>query len=180
MTQARCPYCGRWFTPVLRKGARQVTCGDEKCQEEHKRVLGQRWRAENPERTLRRQDKVRGWAQKRDYWCGWRDEHPDYVERNRKRTRERMRRLREERRRARAVLADPVGYLRGLKGRCGEGVCKTGTGQAPAPTRKGSTADDVCKTGTGRGPVVEVVDFLLAREVFAKQESLAPDRTAAG
>ena len=78
------------------------------------------------------------------------------------------------------MLADPVGYLRGLKARCGDGVCKTGTGQGPAPTRNGPTADDVCKTGTGREPVVEVVDYLLAQELFAKQEGLDAGRAVAG
>jgi hypothetical protein len=70
-----------------------------------------------------------------------------------------MRQLRQDRRRARALLADPVGYLKGLKARCGEGVCKT---------------------GTGGEPVVEIVDYLLARELFAKQEGLAPEGAAAG
>ena len=170
MAQARCPYCGRWFKPKLRKGWRQVTCTAEACETAHKKVLGQRWRADNPERSLGRQGKVRDWANARDYWEGWRKGNPEYVERNRVQTCERMRRLREERQKARAMLADPVGYLRGLKGRCGEDVCKTGTGQAPAPTSHGPTADDVCKTGTGRETVVEVVEYLLAQELFAKQE----------
>jgi len=180
MAHLRCPYCGRWFKPELRKGPRQVTCGAESCQATHKRVLGQQWRVDNPERSLGRQGKVRAWAQGRAYWQGWREENPGYVERNRVQTRERMRRLREERRRARTLLADPVGYLRGLKARFGEGVCKTGTGRASAPTWKGPTADDVCKTRTGRGPVVEVVEYLLARELFAKQEGLDAGRAAAG
>jgi hypothetical protein len=183
MAQARCPYCGRWFKPVLRKGPRQVSCGSEECRLAHKRMLGVEWRKENPERSLGRQGKVRVWAGERDYWRDWREDHPDYVERNRERTRERMRRLREERRKAKVLLADPVGYLRGVKALCGEGVCKTGTG----PPQKGfemqrnsRTADAVCKTGTGREPVVEVVDYLLARELFAKQEGLDAGRAAAG
>ena len=180
MAQQRCPYCGRWFKPKLRKGPRQVTCGAEACRAAHKRVLGQKWRAENPERPLGRQRKVRAWADARGYWRGWRKDTPGYVERNRVQTRERMRRLRAERRRARALLADPAGYLRGLKARCREGVCKTRTGRAPAPTRNWPTADDVCKTGTGREPIVEVVDYLLARELFAKQEGLDAGRAVAG
>jgi hypothetical protein len=96
-----------------------------------------------------RQAKVREWAQARDYWKNYRSENPDYEERNRCQTRERMRRRREEERRARAILVDPLGYLRGLKARC---------------------AEEVCKTGTGGGAVVEVVEYLMAREWFAKQE----------
>ena len=180
MVQARCPYCGRWFKAVPGKGPRQVTCGAEACRAAHKRALGRRWRAENPERTLGRQGKVRAWAQERGYWRGWRDEHPGYVDRNREQTRERMRRLREERR---PLLADPVEYLRGLKAQCGEDVCKPGIGQAQKRLKtqgNSRTADDVCKTGTGRELVVEVVDFLLARELFAKQEGLGGGRAAMG
>lgn len=183
MAQARCPYCGRWFTAVAGKGSRQVTCGAEACKAAHKRELGRRWRAENPERTLRRQEKVRTWAQKGGYWRGWREDHPGYVDRNREQTRERMSRLREERRKARVLLADPVGYLRGLKVQFCEGVCKPGTGRGGKglKMRKNSrTADDVCKPGTGREPVVEVVDFLLARELFAKQEGLGRGSEGAG
>ena len=180
MAQQRCPYCGRWFKATLRKGSRQVTCKAKTCQAEHKRILGQLWRVDNPERSLGRQGKVRAWAGARGYWGGWREENLDYVERNRAQTRERMKQLREERRRARALLADPVGYLRGLKARLVEGVCKTGTGQARAPTEDGPTADDVCKTGTGREPIVEVVDYLLALELFAKQEGLDRVGTTAG
>ena len=179
MAQSRCPYCGRWFRPRPRKGPRQVTCGAETCRAAHKRALGRRWRAKNPERTLGRQGKVIAWAKDRGYWKAYRKEHPEQTQRNRAQSRERMRQLRRDRRRARALLADPVGYLKGLKARCEEGVCKTGTGEAPVSTRNGMTADGVCKTGTGREPVVEVVDYLLARELFAKQEGLVPEGVGA-
>ncbi|MEK7763556.1 MAG: hypothetical protein AAB433_18425 [Nitrospirota bacterium] len=170
MAQARCPYCGEWFKPMPGKGKRQKTCGAPACQLAHKRALGYLWRAENPERSLGRQGKVCEWAEERGYWRGWRGENPGYVKRNREKTRERMQLLRAERRRARAVLGDPVGYLRDLKARCGEGVCKTGLGEAVFSTGKTVTAEHVCKTGLGGAAVVEVVDYLLAREVFAKQE----------
>lgn len=169
MAQPRCPYCSRWFTPAPRKGARQTTCGRRACRRRHKRELGRRWRAKNPEPTLGRHGKVRAWAAGCDYWKVYLKTHPEAAERNRVQTRERMRRLREERRRARAVLSDPAGYLRGVRARC-EGVCKTGTGGALVPTGGEPTDDDVCKTGTGQGSVVEVVDYLLARELFANQE----------
>ena len=180
MAQSRCSYCGRWFRPKPRKGPRQVTCGAAACRAEHKRALGRRWRADNPEQTLGRQGKVRAWAKDSGYWKTYRLEHPEQAQHNRVQSRERMRQLRQDRRRARALLADPVGYLKGLKARCGEGVCKTGTGQAPASTRNDLTAEGVCKTGTGGEPVVEIVDYLLARELFAKQEGLAPEGAAAG
>jgi len=180
MAQARCPYCGKWFQPTPGKGGRQRTCGMPACRLAHKRVLGQRWRAENPERTLGRQGKVREWAQERGYWRGWRGENPGYVKSNRGKTRERMQRLRAERRQARVVLGDPVGYLRVLKARCGEDVCKTGLGEAISSTGAAVTVDDVCKTGLGGAVVVEVVDYLLARELFAKQEGSDTSRAGAG
>lgn len=180
MAQARCPYCGKWFKSTPGKGGRQKTCGAPACQLAHKRALGQQWRAENPERTLGRQGKVRKWADARDYWQDWRDENPEYVERNRERSRERMRRLRAERRQARAVLSDPAGYLRGLKARCGEAVCKTGLGEPIFSTEEEATVEGVCKTGLGGVAVVEVVDYLLARELFAKQEGGDAGRVGAG
>jgi hypothetical protein len=76
------------------------------------------------------------------------------------------------------VLSDPVGYLRGLKARCDEDVCKTGLGEAGFSTEDTATVEDVCKTGLGGATVVEVVDYLLARELFAKQEGR--DATPAG
>ena len=180
MAQARCPYCGKWFQPTPGKGARQKTCGASACRRAHKRALGRRWSAENPERTLGRQGKVREWADEQDYWRDWREANPEYAERNREQTRERMRRLWAERRQARTVLGDPVGYLRGLKARCGAGVCKTGLGEADSSTEKAATADDVCKTGLGGVAVVELVDYLLAREVFAKQEGGDAGRVGVG
>lgn len=180
MAQARCAYCGKWFKPTPGKGGRQKTCGAPTCRLAHKRALGQQWRRENPERMLGRQGKIREWADARDYWREWRDENPGYVERNRERSRDRMRRLRGERRQARAVLSDPAGYLRGLKARCGDGVCKTGLGEAVFSTGKSATVEGVCKTGLGRVAVVEVVDYLLARELFAKQEGGDAGRAGAG
>lgn len=197
MEQMRCPYCGRWFKPELRKGTRQTTCGCKKCRRAHKRELGRQWRAKNPERTLGRQGKVRAWAKQRNYWKTYLAEHPEQAQRNREQTRQRMKRMRAERGRGLALLADPVRYLRGIRVRCGD-VCKTGTGQAPAPTENGLTAEDVCKTGLGGAIgstenkptaddvckketcVVGVVDYLLARELFAKQEGLDAGRAVAG
>lgn len=170
MAQARCAYCGRWFKSEPGKGGRQKTCGAEACRRKHKRVLDRQWRAEDLMWVRARQAKVREWAEGREYWKEYRRENPEYEERNRAQTRERMRRRREEERRARAILGDPVGYLRELKARCGQNVCKTGTGGAQVSTGRGITAEDVCKTGTGGGAVVEVVEYLIARELFAKQE----------
>lgn len=170
MGQGRCGYCGRWFKSKPGKGGRQKTCGGEACRRKHKRVLDRQWRAGEPMWVRARQAKVREWAQARDYWKHYRRDNPEYEERNRSQTRARMRGRREEERRARAILVDPLEYLRGLKARYTEDVCKTGTGGVQVTTGEGITAEEVCKTGTGSGAVVEVVEYLMAREWFAKQE----------
>lgn len=172
MEQERCPYCGRWFKAESGKGSRQITCGEAKCQARHKRKLDRRWREGDPGWVEGRQQKVRKWAEGCGYWGEYRAKNPGYVKRNRAQTRERMRRQRGEEKRTRAIQEDPVGYLRGLKSRCGEDVCKTGSGGGDLRTGKGVTADDVCKTGSGGAVLVGVVDYLVARELFAKQEVL--------
>ena len=176
MDQPRCPYCGKWFKTEAGKGKRQVTCLKPGCQSANKKILDQRWHRANPEPTLERQGKVRAWAAGRDYWCGWRDGSLAYVERNRAQTRERMRKRRAERRQARMILSDPASYLRGLRA----DVCKTRTGGPLRPTVKEATAEDVCKTRIGGEVLVGVVDYLLAREVFAKHEDIDGAGAAAG
>lgn len=174
MIQPRCPSCGRWFPVRAELGQRQVTCLQTECQSAHKKVLDQQWHAANPERTLERQGKVKEWAAERGYWCRWRQGHQEYVERNREQTRERMRKRREEQRQGRAILGDPVGYLRGLR----VDVCKTRTGEPLCPTRKEATVEGVCKTRTGGEVLVGMVDYLIAREMFAKHEELPTEGVA--
>lgn len=172
MEQKRCPYCGQWFKAVCRKGNRQITCAAAKCRAAHKRELDRVWRSKNPLWVDDRQKKVRTWANNCDYWKELRSKNPGYEERNRRQTRERMSQLRAEEKRTRTMREDPVDYLRGLKSRCVGDVCKTGTGGGVVSTERGTTADDVCKTGTGGAVLVGVVDYLVARELFAKQEGI--------
>lgn len=170
MSKSRCPHCGRWFKQAPARGERQVTCLDPKCQSAHKKMLDRSWHSDNPERTLGRQEKIRDWSLKRGgYWAKWRDSNEDYVKRNREQTRERMRRRREAQQQARAILSNPVGYLRGLRA----DVCKTRTRGPLFSTRNEAMADDVCKTRSRGGVLVGMVDYLIAREVFAKHEPMA-------
>lgn len=176
MTQPRCPCCGRWFEAEPAKGDRQVTCLSPECRSAHKKALDRRWHVANPERTLARQEKIRDWAEQRDYWREWRRTHADYVKRNREQTRERMQKRRQERRQARGILANPVGYLRDLRA----DVCKTRTGGPRRPTSAVATVEDVCKTRSEGGVLVGMMDYLIAREVFAKHEDLDGAGVAAG
>ena len=180
MAQDRCPYCGKWFKAVVGKGGRQKTCGSGTCGRAHKRALDRLWREADPGWVKDRQPKVRAWAKGRGYWKGYRADHPEYAERNRAQTRERARKRREEERRGRRMREDPVGYLEELKARWVANVCKTGSGGVLWRREGMATAEDVCKLGSGEGAlssaglvtaedggsvIVDVVDYLIAREV---------------
>ena len=115
MAPGRCPYCGRWFKRGVRKGERQKTCGRRKCRARHKQALNRQWLTKNPGSRLLREEKVRDRRRAEGYWIDWREGDPEYVERNRAQTRERMRALRTRRKEAAEVLADPVRYLDGLR-----------------------------------------------------------------
>ena len=116
--------------------------------------------------------------------------NPEYVERNRIASRERMRRLRAERKVAETIMEDRVGFLRAIRGRCTEDVCKPGVYSASFPSEKRLTVDGVCKPGvySGSAPTekvltvddvcaikfifIDLLDFLTAEAVFANQEGL--------
>lgn len=115
MPQPRCPYCGTWFTPWPGKGPRQVTCGNEACRRAHKAALNRQWLANDPGAREARYKKVLDRRREEGYWRKHRAGDPDYVERNREQTRERMRALRARRKEAAQVLKDPLRFLDGLR-----------------------------------------------------------------
>jgi hypothetical protein len=61
------------------------------------------------------QQRLREWAGQRDYWKTYRRQNPDYAERNRIATRERMKRRRTMFAKQDSIQQDPVGYLEGLR-----------------------------------------------------------------
>ena len=100
MADRRCLCCGLRFRPRSQTPAQRY-CGDEACQRERRR----RWRRVKRQSDADYRDNQRraqqAWAAKHsEYWGGWRDRHPEYCERNR-----RQQRLRNQRRRAAAVIA---------------------------------------------------------------------------
>ncbi|OIO09340.1 MAG: hypothetical protein AUJ52_06595 [Elusimicrobia bacterium CG1_02_63_36] len=107
----RCLYCERKYEPYGRMAKRQKVCGDGDCVAKHKREMDRRWWARRPECRKARNGKKRAWAEGRGYWRENRAKNPEYVERNRLQSRERMRRRREMSR----LLRDPAGYLAGLR-----------------------------------------------------------------
>jgi len=91
MEGPRCAACGEAFRPCPRVRD-QKYCGKEEC----RRTRRRRWqRAKRQDDTDYRdnQERVqRAWARENSaYWLTYRTEHPDYVEENRKRTKERKR-----------------------------------------------------------------------------------------
>jgi hypothetical protein len=96
-----CVMCGRSFNP-RRSGSRQAICGREACKRKRKR----QWQMEKRRKDRDYRDNQE-WAQKRwvaknpDYWAKYRLQHPEYVEDNKLRQRERNSRRR--------VVQDPQG-----------------------------------------------------------------------
>ena len=92
MRTRHCLICGATFVPDARTRRIQKVCGKDFCHRARKRLADQKWRAKNPKYSSGRAGKTRIWA--RDYpgyWRNYRATHPDYAERNREQTRERMR-----------------------------------------------------------------------------------------
>jgi hypothetical protein len=146
-----CGICGEAFAPDVRTRGFQKVCGKPACQRERKRLADERWRAKNP--GYRDQEKMRRWAAGYpDYWRHWRAAHPAYVERNRQRTRERVRASRLMFAKQDAIRDDPVGYLEGLK--------------AQAMFAK----QDAMVPRVLEG----ILMFLTLREGFAKQKTIDP------
>jgi len=64
----RCVYCGRYFNPDRRVGARQKSCKDKACRAKRKKESQRRWLESNHGYFAGRYDSVKQ----------WRKEHPDY------------------------------------------------------------------------------------------------------
>lgn len=170
MPQSRCPYCGRWFTAELGKGQRQKTCGAPECRRAHKQAQNRQWWAENPVSRQVRYEKVRDRRREQGYWRQHREEDPDYVERNRAQTRERMRALRARRKEEAGVLKNPLKYLEGL-GVGSEGLFATQElAEASARRGEGLRQRMFATQELAAGLSVGMWRYLLARERFATRE----------
>jgi len=176
MAQARCPYCGRWYAIHPRLWGRQKTCGRADCRAKHKAALNRKWWDEHPDERQERYEKVKERRREDKYWNKWRAQRPDEVERNRQKTRERMRLLRAKRKEAAQILKAPLLYLEGL------GVAKvemfaTQESIGPVARRTEQPRPSVFATQEPIAAIsVGVWKYLKAREVFATQEGLAPQR----
>ncbi len=151
MTTRRCLICGDGFVPDPRTRQFQKSCSKDSCRRARKALADRAWRARNPGYSSGRAGKTRAWARTYpDYWRDYRAAHPDYAQRNRERTRERIRASRLVFAKQDAIRRDPVGYLASLR---------------PLPL--------FAKQDAMAGLIDGIVDFLLDRERFAKPNDMA-------
>ena len=83
LSRRRCPFCRRWFDPHPRLKQRQKTCGQRDCRCRQKRKSNEQWRRENPVyfHGVYPQQKEK-YGTRFDYRRRYRQQHPDYVQRN--------------------------------------------------------------------------------------------------
>lgn len=116
MTEKRCLYCKEIFTPHPRKGNKQETCGKPECRKKRKRETDRKWRKANPQWSQERRGKVRAWAKQHpDYWKQYRDDNPEYVEENRRQTKERMRARRQVFAKQDVIRTSPIESLKAIQ-----------------------------------------------------------------
>lgn len=105
MENRRCAACRRDFYPRA-QAPRQQYCSAPACQRERRRRWQEEKRRHDADYRENQARVQRSWAERhREYWSGYRAEHPTYVERNRAKQRERDRRRRRERGGREATLA---------------------------------------------------------------------------
>ena len=146
----RCLYCGNFYVPDRRTATAQKACSRAGCRRERQRRAYQAWAARNHDYDSARRGTIRGWATDYPtYWKGYRQTHPADAERNRRRTRERLRAQRAMFAKQNAIRLDPVGYLEGLRG-------------SPMFAKPNAMAR----------PIEGILTYLVIREVFAKQNAI--------
>lgn len=92
----KCAFCGQFFVPDPRVGERQKACPKKECRRQRKALAQKRWVEENPDYFHDRYANTRAWLdQHPDYLREYRKHHPEYVERNRIRTRKRKKEVKE-------------------------------------------------------------------------------------
>jgi hypothetical protein len=83
LPRRRCPFCRRWFHPHPRLKQRQKTCGRTDCRRTQKRKSDHQWRTAHPDYfhgsyALQKET----YGTRSDYKRRYRQQHPDYVQRN--------------------------------------------------------------------------------------------------
>ena len=96
--QKKCRYCRRLFRPDPRvKKDLQKACGQTSCQKMRKKEAQKKWVEENPDYFKGRYlEYTRSWLKEHpDYLKNYRNSHPEYVQKNRIKQRQRRQRQRE-------------------------------------------------------------------------------------
>ena len=92
-----CPYCNILFTPHVKVGSRQITCGKPDCKKQLKAENNKRWWRENSDHYSNDYRRLKQWLDKHPgYLKQYRQNHPEYVQKNREaqRHRDQSKRLR--------------------------------------------------------------------------------------
>lgn len=89
MEDKRCLACGHLFRPHPQV-PNQSYCSDAPCQRERRRRWQRDKLQQDPDYRENQSRAQRAWLDRNpDYWRNYRDDHPEYVERNRRMQRER-------------------------------------------------------------------------------------------
>jgi hypothetical protein len=95
MSLRQCSHCQRFFTPNPRTAAFQKACSSASCRHARKQRADYRRRDKNPGYDKSRRPKRLQWATNNPtYYRNYRASRPVYTERNRRQTRERVKRVR--------------------------------------------------------------------------------------
>lgn len=92
-----CPYCKTHFTPHVKVGKRQKTCGKPACKSALKSDNNRKWRQRNPDYYSKGYSRLKDWLEENPgYLKRYRGSHPEYVKKNREaqRVRDRRKKLR--------------------------------------------------------------------------------------
>lgn len=109
MEKRRCAACGKTFRPCPRVRD-QKYCGDADCRRCRRRVWQRAKRHSDCDYRDNQAQAQRGWARGHgDYWRAYRSEHPQYVEENRRQTRQRQRDCRRAGRASAFAKMDSIG-----------------------------------------------------------------------
>jgi hypothetical protein len=86
----KCCYCGEFFLPHPRLKSKQVACSKPQCQKARNKNNQAEWKKRHPGCFKGRYPNTKRWlAEKPGYLAGYRREHPEKVQRDNQRRRER-------------------------------------------------------------------------------------------
>lgn len=105
MKKTQCDYCDHSFVPDPRVGNRQKACPKKSCQKKRHAKAHAKWFEKNPNAYRGRYPNTKTWLSKHpNFLSNYRAEHPDYVEADNQRHRER----RKEKKRRNADIQDEM------------------------------------------------------------------------